>query len=106
MTFLKSSIVATALIAGLGITAASAASVSDLVATNGTNDRSKTGLEATLQNLDTLGVTTRKGDVLTDDELTAIQRVVLDQGNFSSKARRVDLIVNGESNDRGAGYSF
>lgn len=101
----KITAVAVALIAGLGVSAASAASVNDLIMPNGIYDRSAAALAATEQNLATLGVTTRKGDVITSKEYTAIQKIIRDQGNFTSKARRVDLIVNGGSKAFGYGFN-
>ncbi|MFT6536494.1 MAG: hypothetical protein ACJAQU_001394 [Loktanella salsilacus] len=43
--------------------------------------------------------------MLTTGELTAIQQIILDQSNEASKAKRVNLIVNGESAGYGPGYS-
>lgn len=105
MTHIKTTAIAAALIAGLGVSAASAASVNDLIATNGIYDRSAEAIAATEQNIATLGVSVRKGDVITSEELTAIRQIVRDQGNFASKARRVDLVVNGESNEFGNGFN-
>ncbi|MFZ3580980.1 hypothetical protein ACOI1H_02260 [Loktanella sp. DJP18] len=105
MTHLKTTAIIATLISGLGVTAASAASVNDLIATNGIYDRSAEAISATRQNLATLGVSTRKGDVITSEELTAIQSILRDQGSFESKARRVDLVVNGDSNEFGNGFN-
>ena len=102
MTNLKSSLIAATLVA----LTAGAASAQSFVPTNGFTDLSPAGIAATEANIAALGVTQRDGDTLTVDELQAIQRIVLDQGNLSSKAHRVDLIVNGESAGYGPGYAI
>ena len=103
MTNFKSSLIAAALVSAFGVTAASAA---DFQPTKGFNDLSAAGIAATEANVAVLGVTTRAGDTLTTGELTAIQKIILDQSNEASKATRVNLIVNGSSDGFGPGYSF
>ncbi len=106
MNNFKSSLIVAALVSALGVSAASAASVSDLIATNGYNDRTAAGIAATEANIAALGVTVRKGDALTTKEISAIQHIVLDQTTFASKASRVDLVVNGKSDGFGNGYNI
>ena len=98
----KTSIIAAALVSAFGVTAASAA---DFQPTKSFNDLSAAGIAATQSNIAALGVNSRAGDTLTTAELTAIQQIILDQSNDSSKAKRVNLIVNGESKGYGPGYS-
>ena len=102
MTYLKSSLIAATLV----VLAAGAASAQSFVPTNGFTDLSPAGIAATEANIATLGVSQRAGDTLTTGELSAIQRIVLDQGSLSSKAQRVELIVNGASAGFGPGYAL
>ena len=103
MTHFKSALIAAAALAVFG---AGAASAQGFVPTNGFNDLSPAGIAATEANIAALGVSQREGDTLTTGELTAIQQIVLDQGSDSSKAQRIDLIVNGSSDGFGPGYSI
>ncbi|MFQ3252638.1 MAG: hypothetical protein ACI9U6_000925 [Loktanella salsilacus] len=102
MTNFKSSLIVAALVSAFGVTAASAA---DFQPTKSFNDLSAAGVAATEANIAALGVSNRAGNVLTTGELTAIQQIILDQSNEASKAKRVNLIVNGESAGYGPGYS-
>ena len=103
MTNFKSSLIVAAVVSAFGVTAASAG---DFAPTRGFNDLSAAGIAATEANVAALGVTTRQGDTLTTGELTAIQQIILDQSNDASKAKRVNLIVNGTSDGFGPGYSI
>jgi len=105
MTNFKSTAIAAVLLTSLGASAAVASGATTLIPTNGIYDLSAAGVSATYDNIATLGVKTRKGDVITNEELSAIQQIVRAQGNFESKARRVDLVVNGESNEFGNGFN-
>ncbi|UTH44886.1 hypothetical protein [Loktanella salsilacus] len=102
MTNFKSSLIVAALVSAFGVTGASAA---DFQPTKSFNDLSAAGVAATEANIAALGVSNRAGNVLTTGELTAIQQIILDQSNEASKAKRVNLIVNGESAGYGPGYS-
>ena len=102
MTNIKTSLIAAALLTTLG----AAASAQSFVPTNGFRDVTAAGIAATEANIAALGVSTRAGDTLSTHELTAIQLIVRDQGSLSSKASRVDQIVNGESAGYGPGYNL
>ncbi len=106
MKTITSAVLAAALVTGLGVSAVSASSVDQLIPTNGASDRSADARAATMQNIATLGVDLRPGRTLTPQELTAIQRIVLDQGNFASKAGRVDRIVNSDRGVIGSGSTL
>jgi hypothetical protein len=97
----KSAIVATV----MGFMAASASASSNLVPTSNFRDLSPAAQKITDQNIAALGVKQRKGDTITIDEQIAIQLIVMDRGSFASKAKRIDLIVNGDSRNRGPGLT-